>query len=39
MLNDDHAAGMMLESFAATLLVSLGGGTFIVLQIRREWHA
>jgi hypothetical protein len=32
-------AGMMLRYFAATLLVSLGGGTRVFLRKRREWHA
>jgi len=33
------AAGMMLGYFATTLLVSLGGGTWVFLRKRREWHA
>ncbi len=33
------ATGMMLGYFATTLVVSLGGGTWMFLQKRREWHA
>jgi len=33
------AAGMILGYFATTLLVSLGGGTWVFLRKRREWHA
>jgi hypothetical protein len=33
------ATGMMLGYFVATLVVSLGGGTWIFLRKRREWHA
>jgi len=33
------ATGMMLGYFAATLVISVGGGTFVFLRKRREWHA
>jgi hypothetical protein len=33
------AVGMMLGYFATTLLVSLGGGTWVFRRKRREWHA
>jgi hypothetical protein len=33
------ATGMMLGYFAATLFVSVGGGTWVFLRKRREWHA
>jgi len=33
------ATGMMLGYFAATALVTLGGGTWVFQRKRREWHA
>lgn len=33
------ATGMMLGYFVATLVVSVGGGTWVFLRKRREWHA
>jgi O-antigen/teichoic acid export membrane protein len=33
------ATGMMLGYFFTTLVISLGGGTWIFVQKRREWHA
>jgi hypothetical protein len=33
------ATGMMLGYFVTTLVVSLGGGTWVFLRKRREWHA
>lgn len=33
------ATGMMLGYFVATLFVSVGGGTWVFLRKRREWHA
>lgn len=32
------ATGMMLGYFITTLVISLGGGTWIFLRKRREWH-
>jgi O-antigen/teichoic acid export membrane protein len=33
------ATGMMLGYFITTLVISLGGGTWIFARKRREWHA
>jgi O-antigen/teichoic acid export membrane protein len=33
------ATGMMLGYFITTLVVSLGGGTWVFVRKRREWHA
>jgi O-antigen/teichoic acid export membrane protein len=33
------ATGMMLGYFLTTLVISLGGGTWIFARKRREWHA
>ena len=33
------ATGMMLGYFAATAIVTLGGGTWVFHRKRREWHA
>ena len=33
------ATGMMLGYFVATLFVSVGGGTWVFVRKRREWHA
>lgn len=33
------ATGMMLGYFVATAVVSLGGGTWVFVHKRREWHA
>ncbi|HEV7763869.1 MAG TPA: hypothetical protein VGQ76_02605 [Thermoanaerobaculia bacterium] len=33
------ATGMMLGYFITTMIVSLGGGTWVFLKKRREWHA
>ncbi|HET8775526.1 MAG TPA: hypothetical protein VFP80_17125 [Thermoanaerobaculia bacterium] len=33
------ATGMMLGYFVATLVVSVGGGTWVFIRKRREWHA
>ena len=32
------ATGMMLSSFLITLFVAAGGGTWLFIQKRREWH-
>ncbi len=33
------ATGMMAGYFASTLVVSLGGGTWVFMRKRQEWHA
>jgi O-antigen/teichoic acid export membrane protein len=33
------ATGMMLSYFLTTLVISLGGGTWVFVRKRREWHA
>lgn len=33
------ATGMMLGYFITTLVISLGGGTWVFARKRREWHA
>ena len=33
------ATGMMLGYFLTTLVISLGGGTWVFLRKRREWHS
>jgi hypothetical protein len=33
------ATGMMLGYCVTTLVVSLGGGTWVFARKRREWHA
>ncbi|MGZ5476759.1 MAG: hypothetical protein ACXWH1_09745, partial [Thermoanaerobaculia bacterium] len=33
------ATGMMFGYFVATAVVTLGGGTWVFLRKRREWHA
>ncbi|HEU4886438.1 MAG TPA: hypothetical protein VFV49_01030 [Thermoanaerobaculia bacterium] len=33
------ATGMMLGYFITTLVISLGGGTWVFMRKRREWHA
>ena len=32
------ATGMMLGYFVTTLVISLGGGTWVFMRKRREWH-